>query len=187
MIQSKLVDEEMDYRWASIYVALTNTRDRVIGKGLANIIPSRRKNNGKNPRGTPPTVFIDEKEERWLWQRQPNKYSEEDKRKILGEVVESVITASFSNHFYKWNNKVKRQRKETSKEIILDISDDLISMRYPVDWIETVLKSSLIGWMRWIQKAEEKGASWNRKEIDNLDTKRFKKILGNQEWYREEI
>ena len=37
----------VDWRWASIYVALNHTRDQIISEGLANIIPFRVTKNGR--------------------------------------------------------------------------------------------------------------------------------------------
>ena len=44
----------------------------------------------------------------------------------------------------------------------------------------------MVGWMRLVHKAKERGASWNRKCIDTLDTIKYKKIFGSQEWFQED-
>ena len=85
--------------------------------GLANLIPYRRsKKGGRAPGGTEPTVrtvYTDEKTDsnRGAWHRKPGSYTEEDKRVIMSEVLESAILATFNNHFYKWNNSIHRQKR----------------------------------------------------------------------------
>ena len=71
---------------------------------------------GKKPGGQPPTVrtvYTDEDEtsDRWQWHRRPNQYTEEDKREIMAKVLECMIGATFRNHYYKWNNQLRRQAK----------------------------------------------------------------------------
>ena len=115
----------VDWRWASIYVALNHTRDQIISEGLANIIPFRVTKNGRQYNGTYPTVktvYEDQKNEqqreqnpdeagtRWKWHRDPKQYKEEDRRRILGKVVESLTIATFKNHFYKWDNQIRKQK-----------------------------------------------------------------------------
>ena len=48
---------------------------------------------------------------RWKWPKDPQKYSEEEKRRIMGKLVEILIKTTFQTHFYKWNRKIFKQRE----------------------------------------------------------------------------
>ena len=47
----------------------------------------------------------------WMWPKDPSTYSEKDKRRLLGKVVEISVETTFNTHFYKWSGKVYRQTK----------------------------------------------------------------------------
>ena len=67
LVKSPLEIEGADYKWASVYGALTNTRDQVIAKGMAKLIPFRVTKTGKVYNGTYPTVktiYTDKKNEK---------------------------------------------------------------------------------------------------------------------------
>ena len=48
---------------------------------------------------------------KWKWEKYPESYSHEEKRKILGRMMEIMILTTFRSHFYKWGNKIHQQRK----------------------------------------------------------------------------
>ena len=54
---------------------------------------------------------MDQKRERWNWYTVPDKYSNEDKKKVLKEVIRIMVETTFSHHHYKWGNKLFRQGK----------------------------------------------------------------------------
>ena len=53
----------------------------------------------------------DEKGDRWKWGRNVDGFTEEEKKIIMGHVVETMVMATFKNHFYKWDGQVRRQKK----------------------------------------------------------------------------
>ena len=48
---------------------------------------------------------------RWKWPKPPQKFTEEEKRQILGKLVENAVKMTFNSHFYKWEGKIYQQMK----------------------------------------------------------------------------
>ena len=67
--------------------------------------------------------------------------------------------------------------KEVNEEIILDMMDDLCSMGYDEKWRENIVRSTMKGWMRWLERVRKGEVTLNRKGRDTLDNRRYKKIL----------
>ena len=82
----------VDYVWAGLYIALNCTQGDVYTSGLDDIIPYRRFNHG--PRPGIDNVNKNSKNS-WKWPKDPEKYSEVEKRKILGKVVEIAVRCTF--------------------------------------------------------------------------------------------
>ena len=38
----------------------------------------------------------------WKWPKAPSKYTDEDKRQIIGKEVEIAVRYAFDTHFYQW-------------------------------------------------------------------------------------
>ena len=99
----------IDLKWATMYVAMTNTQLQINQKGIQDIIPGRRHKNGERPgiRGA-----IDDPEgERWRWFKSISKYTEDDTRKVMAHVTESLVLATFKDHFYRWDGQTRRHTK----------------------------------------------------------------------------
>ena len=94
---------------ATMYLALTHTQAEINRRGLSRLVPTRRFKYGSRPQIS--RVMDDEKGDRWKWGRNVDSFSEEEKRTIMGHVVETMVMATFKNHFYKWDGQVRRQRK----------------------------------------------------------------------------
>ena len=72
-------------------------------------IPYRRHTNGSRPGitgVTDPMALL-----RWKWPKPPQKFTEEEKRQILGKLVENAVKMTFNSHFYKWGGKIYQQMK----------------------------------------------------------------------------
>ena len=59
-------------------------------------------------------------------------------------------------------------------------------MGYPQEWRMKVLRASITGYMRVLQKESAEGKPRNRKGVETLKSKRFQKLVGQQEWFRTE-
>ena len=74
--------------------------------------------------------------------------------------------------------------KETAEEILKSYMDSLSEMGYSHAWKKRVLRTTMIGYVRVLAKSRRGEASRNRKGKDTLVSRRFKKLLGNQNWFR---
>ena len=57
-------------------------------------------------------------------------------------------------------------------------------MGYTMTWREKVLKSTMIGYMRILDRVKKGEVKRHRKGKETLVTRSFKKLLGQQEWVR---
>ena len=76
--------------------------------------------------------------------------------------------------------------KETSEGILREYMDNLTGMGYPKQWRSKVLRSTLVGYMKLLKRVEEGETKRNRMGKETQLSRRFKKLLGNQYWYRVE-
>ena len=113
-LTSDLEFEDVDIKWASIYLALNLKVHQIVRADLQQLVPRRivsaNYKEGKDP--TVLTIGVDEKQERerWKWYRDPTKYTRGAKKKVMAKVLEVMIEACFSNHLYKWGPTIRRQR-----------------------------------------------------------------------------
>ena len=107
VVNSEIRFDEVNYKWAATYVALNMERLEVTRRGLHRVVPRKRATGGKDP--TILTIGVDQKKERWKWNKMPDQYTPLEKRKIMEVVVEILIKATFDNHFYKWGQEIYRQ------------------------------------------------------------------------------
>ena len=95
--------------WATLYVALNMTEGEICREKINHLILVKRSKMEKRP--TILTIYNDEKNCRWKWSKDPSTYSENQKKRVMAQVVQIMVKACFNKHFYKWNGKVKRQSK----------------------------------------------------------------------------
>ena len=108
MKDSKLEVSGMDTKWASLYLALTCSQAEITRSCLADVVPSRRYKFGQRP-GI--ENVSDESPGAWKWFKAPETYTEEDKRRLLGKLVEVAVRTTFETHFYQWGGRLYRQKK----------------------------------------------------------------------------
>ena len=105
--RSEVDFEDVDWTWASVYVALNMTQVEINKEGLQDLVPRRLAKTGRRP--TVLTAVEDEKRTRWIWKKPPKFLIKEDRRRILGKVIEIMIRTTFGHHYYKWGEDVMRQ------------------------------------------------------------------------------
>ena len=98
----------VDYKWAGLYVALNSTQQEVNRDEMDSLVPVRRFNNGPRPGISNASKTSSNS---WRWTRSPDTFSEEEKRKLLGKVVEIATVTTFTTHFYQWGGRLYRQTK----------------------------------------------------------------------------
>ena len=104
VMKSEVVFEGVDYRWATQYLALSYTHAEINARRLNTVVPVRRYKFGQRP--TISRIMDDEKGERWRWCKNPDKYNPTEKRLIMAHVVETMVIATFNDHFYRWDGRV---------------------------------------------------------------------------------
>ena len=70
------------------------------------------------------------------------------------------------------------------EEILLNLLDDLEAMGYTKEWREKVLRLAMVGYMRLLDKVEKGETPRNRKGTATLQNRRYKRLIGIQEWFR---
>ena len=148
-----------------------------------------RHNRGRRP--TILTVDSEDSKERWIWKKHPDSFSPQEKRKLLGKVVEILVKVTFENHFYKWNNNIYRQTRggpiglraaQSLARIIMDfwlqeckqklMSGGIVTKlldKY-VDDVLAVLESLPLG-SRWVEGRVEYLQEWEQIDRDLGRTK----------------
>ena len=146
-LESELEVEEIDWKAASLYLALTVSRQDLVREGIAHLIARRKQGRGRKPtvccsrmsgpmtkeerrelekasvdevewenedelvigeRGDPePKDF--EPDERWVYPREP--ITKEERKKIVGRIIEEAMKVTFNSHVYTYGNKLYIQRK----------------------------------------------------------------------------
>ena len=107
VVESNLKFNDVNYTWAAKYIALNLSRTEIIKRVLYRIILRKKATGGMAPSVL--TITTDQKKERWKWITMPDKYTETDRRKVMESVVQILIEATFSNHFYKWGENIYKQ------------------------------------------------------------------------------
>ena len=97
----------VNWKWVTILVALGMTQEEINRENLAHLIPRRRSSRGKRP--TILTASLEEKRQRWRWERSPASYTEEEKGILLAKLLELSANTVFQHHYYKWQGKIYRQ------------------------------------------------------------------------------
>ena len=101
--------EGIDYKWATKYIALNMKKHEITRADLHRIVPQKLAKYGSRP--TVLTWEEDEKRERWKYTRDPNKLTDKEKKKVMGMVTEILVKTTFSHHYYKWDDSIRRQAK----------------------------------------------------------------------------
>ena len=98
-MRSPIEFEEIDIRWATIYLALNLKVHEVVRSDLQQCVPrlvvSPNYKGGKDP--TVLTIGVDKKGER------------AERKKVMAKVIEVMVNVCFENHLYKWGNSFRRQ------------------------------------------------------------------------------
>ena len=105
--KSGVVPQGVCIRSLLIYLALTIKKEDIADAKLQYLLP-RRANN----RGRPPTILsvgVDEKRERGYFPKPPGLLTPEEVRWGYSCMVEQILRATFSTHYYIWNGVLYKQ------------------------------------------------------------------------------
>ena len=98
---------------------------------------------------------------------------------------ESVMVATFPNEILRRLKTSHVGANQVDMEdIILNLMDELTAMGYTQECREKVLNAAMTGYMRLLAKVESGDAKRNRKGAETLTSRRFKRLVLIQEWFR---
>ena len=107
VIKSPMKFQNIDYRWALVYLALTMTPAMKEASVLKHVLPKRLAKSGSHP--TIKTVHVDEQKERWSYPHPVDLLTSELKRIIVANVIEQMMIETFKTHVYEWEGKLYLQ------------------------------------------------------------------------------
>ena len=84
----------------------------------------------------------------------------------------------------RWKNTSMALGKATWEGITVAYMDRLAAMGYGVPWRAKILEKALIGYGRILRKESQGITRRNRKGAETAMKRRFKKMVGSQEWFR---
>ena len=110
VINSPLTFDGVDYQWAVLYLTYTMTPIEKVDSGLIGVLP--RKKNKQGRKATIASIGTMDKEgkDKWWYPKDPKLLTHEEKRQILGNIVQQLVTVVFNTHFYIWNGKIYHQQ-----------------------------------------------------------------------------
>ena len=111
LLTSPIVWKNVDYLECSRYVALNWSNEKRRRSSLRRILPWRRKTQGTRPgiKGSGPRGRWRGDTEQWVFPRVV--LTELEKKELVATVVEILVDAMFTKHYYTFGNKVYHQRK----------------------------------------------------------------------------
>ena len=69
----------------------------------------QRKNTKVGRKATIRSVGTDDIRDRWWYPAPPESLTKEQKKKVLGCVIQQMVLCVFSSHFYEWNGEIFKQ------------------------------------------------------------------------------
>ena len=112
--ESKLNFDGVDYVWAGKYLAMTCSPVEIAESGLSEVVPKRKYKRGTRPgittketAGKKKEGEEEEKLTKWIFDRVD--FTEEEKRKLLGKVIEVAVRTTFRNHVYQFEGQMRVQ------------------------------------------------------------------------------
>ena len=101
---SELKFEGINYRQALIYCKLTMKTVDIVDAKVQGILP--RKLNRQGNKATILSAGTDDVRERWWYPTKPEDLTEDQRKTVMACVIEQMVLAVFSSHFYEWNCQI---------------------------------------------------------------------------------
>ena len=113
IIESEVEMEGVNFEEVSLFLACSMTQEQIDKEGLTNVVHQRRNVKGARPGLTCKAVsggpVVRGKDECWLPPgRRPGV---RQKRKIIGCLVKAATRLVMKNHYYSFNNVIRKQKK----------------------------------------------------------------------------
>ena len=102
--------EGVDWRWVLLYLTLTMSKLEQVDAKVQGLLPRRNSRRGRPP--TILTAHLEEGESNRFWfPISPEALSEDQKKLLLGCVIEQLVKVTFKTHFYEWEGCLYRQKQ----------------------------------------------------------------------------
>ena len=131
MIEESEVKILTDDRELGLFLASTMTREEVVRLNLGEVVQERLYKSGAAPGITSREILSRGPICPTKWKEQSRAPTEEERRKMLGIMIEGAINMCMQHHFYIHEDKVKRQRDGAG--IGLRLSEAL-GRAFGLDW-----------------------------------------------------
>ena len=111
-IEESEIDLEMDTNEAALYLACTMTPEEIEEEGLTHVVHKRRFKNGPRPGLTSKAIVggATSRLEDQAWIPPARKPGRRQKKRMAGCVLRSACRLVMKNHFYSYNNVIRKQR-----------------------------------------------------------------------------
>ena len=113
IIESDVEVKGPDTENVAIFFACSMTQEQIDAEGLTNVVHTRKNRKGARPAltckaitGGPKTRDSDD-----CWNLPARKPGSRQIRRMVGCLVKAAILLVMQNHFYSFNNKIRKQRK----------------------------------------------------------------------------
>jgi hypothetical protein len=113
-VEQSQLDFNLNEMELALFIASTKTPEEIEEEGIRRFVHRRKNKKGGKPGITSECVTGSPEERRTamkqMWRKPRYKPGREDKMKMLGIVVQTVIKKVMSCHYYKFGNTIRRQR-----------------------------------------------------------------------------
>ena len=120
------------------------------------------------------TVEEDSKRERWKYPKKMKDIGEQDKLKIMKEIIEFVTRLTFGEHYYRWNQKLLKQAKGgpiglratgSCAKLVMDIWMEKFAEILHQNNIKVFLLTKYVDDVLIVAENVQLGHYWNGKQI----------------------
>ena len=108
-MKSGLEFSGIDMKWATVYVALSSEQEDINRWRMCDLIPRRRHTQGGRPKIG--ACKVKDAEEKWIWMKQPDSYTKEERLKVIAKMIQIMVQTTFKSHFYQWGGAIYKQEK----------------------------------------------------------------------------
>ena len=114
IIESEVEVKGVDSENVALFLACTMTQEKIDSEGLSHVVHSRKHKKGTRPgltckavTGGPKTRYSDN-----CWNPPTRKPGSRQIQRMVGCLIKVAIILVMKNHFYSFNNEIRKQKKE---------------------------------------------------------------------------
>ena len=107
--ESGLDIEGVDWRWATLYIALNCSQNEINRERLSRYCPRRKYKYGPRPGIT--TCGDPDACDKWVWHQDPTRMPPQEQQKVIAKLIEILVITTFETHVYAWGGRIYRQTR----------------------------------------------------------------------------